>query len=525
MNPPAPLTPPGKGRHFITTLVLLIGVGVAICAILEGGGRYATRQREQAFLRTSPHLAWTNLHEYDAGLMWALKPNVKDAYQGFPFGGTMTTWSVSTNEEGLRNAPVAPVKNRYRILVLGDSRTYGMGVNDRETWPAQFQAELDQRHPGQYEVINAAVTGYTCVQGLNYLKRHGFDLKPDLVVVVFGYNEGAPVPPPGIGDWDWEDPRANSGFMTLIKRAVRGAGLTHQDPVTYPNTRVSPGRLVDTYMEISRQCAAHQASVVYIVWPSFPELMGEPFDRPFYCDLVREAAQQANVPAIGVIDALASAASPIFLDDIHLNAQGNQRVAGKVAADFEALVANGMKPGMLPVPRRPEPIPADPEAAVNALVRLVCINPNYVQAGGSLDNRLNALNRPDRRVAVWRDITNKVPEAGRPHFYLAQALDAQGDKEAAVEFQKAADLIPHDIALLMTVADALLRRSHPTAAAAVIGGVISNNPSADQWAHIGDLAMRAKAAGAQWKDIDDHIRKDVTLPDGLIQQLRNKLGG
>lgn len=66
---------------------------------------------------------------------------------------------------------------RPRVLMLGDSITYGTGVRDEET----FCALMAQR----YDVVNLGVEGYGTDQELLKLEREGLAYHPDVVVLNF----------------------------------------------------------------------------------------------------------------------------------------------------------------------------------------------------------------------------------------------------------------------------------------------------------------------------------------------------
>ncbi|WP_420265529.1 SGNH/GDSL hydrolase family protein [Candidatus Magnetominusculus dajiuhuensis] len=48
---------------------------------------------------------------------------------------------------------------RFRILAIGGSTTYGVGVDAVFTWPHLLQEKLDSNFPGKYEVINLGIKG------------------------------------------------------------------------------------------------------------------------------------------------------------------------------------------------------------------------------------------------------------------------------------------------------------------------------------------------------------------------------
>jgi lysophospholipase L1-like esterase len=71
-----------------------------------------------------------------------------------------------------------------RILILGDSVTFGVGVDSSDTFSSLLEAKL-----GDVEVINAGVNGYTTYNELQYFLEKGTSLNPDLVVVAVCLND------------------------------------------------------------------------------------------------------------------------------------------------------------------------------------------------------------------------------------------------------------------------------------------------------------------------------------------------
>jgi hypothetical protein len=121
-----------------------------------------------------------------------------------------------TNADGLRDAPRGERRAGVaRVLVFGDSYTFGWGVADSEPYPQRAEALL--RADGlAVEVINAGVPGYNTEQEAlllaALLPRH----RPDMVVLGYVVNDAEPqnnVPqPPGATyrwalSWAWEDAR------------------------------------------------------------------------------------------------------------------------------------------------------------------------------------------------------------------------------------------------------------------------------------------------------------------------------
>lgn len=75
-------------------------------------------------------------------------------------------------------------KNKQRILVIGDSVAYGLGVKTDDSIPALME-KFYTGNGIDCEVINAAFPGIGIAQELQILLTHGLKLKPDVVVLGF----------------------------------------------------------------------------------------------------------------------------------------------------------------------------------------------------------------------------------------------------------------------------------------------------------------------------------------------------
>lgn len=78
----------------------------------------------------------------------------------------------------------------FRILVLGDSVTFGHGATFETTYPFLLEQRLrDWRPDVAWEVWNLGVPGYNTRQELSYLQEVGPRFDPDLVIIGFYPND------------------------------------------------------------------------------------------------------------------------------------------------------------------------------------------------------------------------------------------------------------------------------------------------------------------------------------------------
>ena len=79
--------------------------------------------------------------------------------------------------------------NTFRILVLGDSVTFGIGVNNNDLYTEKLEEMLNNNSKTNYEVWNLGIIGYNTLQELELLKVKGINYNPDLVIIQYHEND------------------------------------------------------------------------------------------------------------------------------------------------------------------------------------------------------------------------------------------------------------------------------------------------------------------------------------------------
>lgn len=170
-----------------------------------------------------------DLYEWDPRENLRLKSEV--VVEERPLQGTDRTFKVSTDENGVR-APVIPqVPNRLKILCIGDSMTFGQGVDDDETYPTQLYHALKELRGPAFEIHNAGVISLGQREQINVAKRLIPILKPDLVLIQFTVANDV------MDDQRWLDELGPEG--ELIRRPNACGNLEHHIALTNPLARWS----------------------------------------------------------------------------------------------------------------------------------------------------------------------------------------------------------------------------------------------------------------------------------------------
>jgi lysophospholipase L1-like esterase len=284
-----------------------------------------------------------------AGLDYELKPNVDQIEDGV---------RVRTNSLGMRGPEMIATKpdSLLRVAIVGDSVSFGLGVENEETFPSLLQSMLNERCRGRarrYEVLNLAVTGYSSQDESVVVRSKALLHRPDLLIVGYYLNDPEDEPvqqlhlyfrPP---QW-WE----HSHLLRFLAREKRSADQLrygggdlfrhlHADPAKWRN-------VLRAFDDIRESTRAQNVKVLLAVLPTlYRSEASEPpsdpaahtsstwsrWDEYPYRDIhhqVIEAAAHADFETIDLLDAYAaSGRAPIELrgDGDHPNAAGHAILA------------------------------------------------------------------------------------------------------------------------------------------------------------------------------------------------------
>lgn len=108
-------------------------------------------------------------------------------------GGSNFNNSINYNSLGFRDVEhdVQNLNQKFRILVIGDSFTFGAGINDQKNiYSRLLQKKLDTEYgENRFEVINMSVQGYSTIDALEVLTNKGIKFNPDLIILGYYIND------------------------------------------------------------------------------------------------------------------------------------------------------------------------------------------------------------------------------------------------------------------------------------------------------------------------------------------------
>jgi lysophospholipase L1-like esterase len=269
---------------------------------------------------------------------------------------------VRTNRLGLRG-PAVPAREpgELRVLVLGDSITFGDYVDEDETYPAALERRLQAALPGGLvRVINGGGPNVGTMDEAMLLADIAPELQPDLVLVGFYLNDSvdqAPYPaririPAGLA-WSRLAERAASAWARAVHDArVRPRYVwVHEflargwvdDPAVYDRLVAlassdwgaawleeswAPVEAALRYMRSLGE--QHGFQVAVAVFPVSVQVESRhEDDRPQ--QRIRALAESLGMPVADLLPALrASREERLFYDHCHLTPAGNAIVAEQI---------------------------------------------------------------------------------------------------------------------------------------------------------------------------------------------------
>jgi lysophospholipase L1-like esterase len=179
----------GVGK-LLSRLALLVFALFFVALLLEGMLRIAFYHSKDFSMEMWKYAVQMKQPVANPKLSFAHRPNSHAFLMGV---------DVQINSQGLRDYEYSSTKpaGEYRIMLLGDSTTFGWGVPLNETAAKILERNLNAKHlPGydHVEVLNAGVGNYDTVQEVTYYQIRGRVFNPDLVVLVYFINDPEPVP-------------------------------------------------------------------------------------------------------------------------------------------------------------------------------------------------------------------------------------------------------------------------------------------------------------------------------------------
>ena len=254
---------------------------------------------------------------------------------------------VQINAEGLREkSSRISIGKKKRILMLGDSVTFGWGVPQSETVAARLEQALTRTVDDPVSVINAGVGNYNTAMEVAWFERHGLKYEPDMVVLNIFINDAEPTPL--YANTSWWDRQLYSrvilfGAVDTVARVALGGpdwkdyyqGLYSERAAGWHAMQTAVSRLADL-------CRAQNIPLIIANYPELRELAPYPFSD---VSAKIEALAQANdLPYVSLLPAVQNQKAPklwVTPPDPHPNSYAAGLMADYLAPILSDVLQSG----------------------------------------------------------------------------------------------------------------------------------------------------------------------------------------
>ena len=241
-----------KARVWLIRVALML-FGLALGAVLiETGLRVAGGLRDS---KAGGASELRGLHRFRPDLPWLFE--LRPGAEGRISEKDSAFYRI--NADGLRDSVHARPKpdGVFRVVVMGDSVSFGYGVEEAEAYPQVLEALLSELVPeSRIEVVNLGVGGYNAYNEAKLLEGVGQSYEPDLVLVQFCIN-------------DLNDPTLHFDAQTRIALSVI-PDAAFPDPSQRRGSTHVPSRGL-LWCRTSKLCAAIQDLWLAMAAPEFDD--------------------------------------------------------------------------------------------------------------------------------------------------------------------------------------------------------------------------------------------------------------
>lgn len=238
---------------------------------------------------------------------------------------------VSINSDGFRDRKYLLEKNnKYRIIFLGDSITFGWGVEQNETFESILETELNKLYPT--EILNFGIGNYNTEQEINLFLEKGLKYNPDKVVVFYFINDAEVTPIKSHLEW-----LGHSQFLTyywsrlhrLFTNLASSQNYKNYYTNLYQENQEGWQRTKAAFLKLKE--IAHQKKIVLqvVLLPELHKLENYPFKKEH--GMLTSFLNDNQIQNLDLISFLRDWKEPTQLwvakDDVHPNRLGHQLIA------------------------------------------------------------------------------------------------------------------------------------------------------------------------------------------------------
>ncbi|RJQ18469.1 MAG: SGNH/GDSL hydrolase family protein [Nitrospiraceae bacterium] len=248
--------------------------------------------------------------------------------------------TVKINSDGLRDREYPIAKgDSYRIAVLGDSLTFGWGVEHEDSFENILETEINKRYP--VELINFGAGNYNTEQEVNLFLEKGLKYKPDKVIAFYFIND-AEVTPKKSKLWFLGYSRFISFYWSrihaLLNRQVESKSFKSFYSELYADDHEGWIRTKKAFLDLKEICRKEKIELQVVLLPELHDVDNTIFNDIY--DKVSGFLSDNGISNLNLAGTFSSYKNPIDLwvsyDDAHPNKLAHKIIAEKTL-DFVLL--------------------------------------------------------------------------------------------------------------------------------------------------------------------------------------------
>jgi len=286
------------------------------------------------------------IYQPDPKTFWKPLPN-QSCYTKF---GHKPVYINSKRTRG-KNFNSTKPKGVYRIISLGDSRTFGWGLSEPETYSGLLE-EMLQKYVGislKIEVINAGVNAWSYAQMYIYLRDISIQYKPDMVLLADANLWSQ------FSEESSKEFREKMLWRVRLKNILRRSAIYHfvievklkkfyekyrtkfipidpkRDDYFKKEQRADPNLFIEEQIvKICELLINNNVKILFIYIPM--ESFLSSFEKPMILKIKEKVSKQYNINLVDISEDFRGANHNVYLpgDPVHPNTAGNKIIANRI---------------------------------------------------------------------------------------------------------------------------------------------------------------------------------------------------
>jgi lysophospholipase L1-like esterase len=281
----------------------------------------------------------------------------------------------SFDARGFRNPDRPRSQPARRVVFLGDSVTFGLGVDDERVYPRRIEERWQRERPGEppLEALNLAMFAYSPVHERAVLEAHGLAFRPELIVLQlymndFTESQWSPESELQVGVWLRLQALKNRvvnesalyrrvrqgllrvGYLAVhdLRRKYFPETLNAAEPLALRERFAAhPDEEFQAFADISAmRDLAHEAGSGFLVilTPNEVQLFDDAYDA--IDERIAAWCARERITFLDLLPLLRARAdrAELFLDGLHLSERGHDAVANALWAPLGAAPEAGVQP-------------------------------------------------------------------------------------------------------------------------------------------------------------------------------------